>query len=338
MCRSRRPWARRSHRQRGCPKAWFDFSAGGGGGGGGGAGDRAIADHLRRLGCGELRRRPREVHFAGCTNESYAFHCAHGDFFVKINRSVSAAQMFEGEAEVLKQIQASSTVRVPSPLGSGDLPKGGSYIILEFLAFRPFGMMQESSQAALGHALASLHVAPASINGYGFALPTRLGSLPLVNDWSTSWEQFFIQRRLLDRFEKACQKLGNNAGDMRGTRDRLIARAQECLSQHTVKPSMLHGDLWVGNSGLTNQGVAIFDPAGFFGHSEFDLAFCEWQPTPDFPGFSLAFYNAYHDVIPREPGHEERRQLYQLFHLLNHFLIYGEEYYEHLMAMLRKIL
>lgn len=38
------------------------------------------------MGCGNLKTPPREVHFSGCINESYAFNCTGGDFFVKINR------------------------------------------------------------------------------------------------------------------------------------------------------------------------------------------------------------------------------------------------------------
>jgi len=60
--------------------------------------------------------------------------------------------------------------------------------------------------------------------------------------------------------------------------------------------------------------VVIFDPASFYGHSEFDLAIAAM-----FGGFSNAFYNAYHQLIPKAPGFDKRHQLYQLFHYLNHW-------------------
>ena len=60
--------------------------------------------------------------------------------------------------------------------------------------------------------------------------------------------------------------------------------------------------------------LVIFDPASFYGHSEFDLSIAAM-----FGGFSNAFYNAYHQLIPKAPGFDKRHQLYLLFHYLNHW-------------------
>lgn len=62
--------------------------------------------------------------------------------------------------------------------------------------------------------------------------------------------------------------------------------------------------------------LVIFDPATFYGHSEFDLAIAKM-----FGGFSRAFFDAYHKIIPKTPGFEVRHQLYQLFHYLNHWWV-----------------
>lgn len=69
-----------------------------------------------------------------------------------------------------------------------------------------------------------------------------------------------------------------------------------------------------------------------------DLAFEGWTPVEHFPGFTAGFYAAYHEVLPQVEGFGKRHQLYQLFHLLNHFLIYGGEYYTHVTAMVDQIL
>lgn len=60
--------------------------------------------------------------------------------------------------------------------------------------------------------------------------------------------------------------------------------------------------------------TVIFDPATFYGHHEYDLAI-----SGMFGGFNLSFYDAYHKVIPKAPGFENRHKLYQLFHYLNHW-------------------
>eukprot|EP00271_Cylindrocystis_brebissonii_P013072 TRINITY_DN32641_c0_g1_i1.p1 TRINITY_DN32641_c0_g1~~TRINITY_DN32641_c0_g1_i1.p1 ORF type:complete len:395 (-),score=45.95 TRINITY_DN32641_c0_g1_i1:317-1501(-) len=300
----------------------------------------AVLSRLSELGCGDLIRRPQVVHFSGCINESYAFHGTGGDFFVKINRNLCATDMFEGEAEALRQLAATQTIRVPEPLAVGDLPEGGSYVVMEFLQFRPFGMMQPSSQQLLGRQLALLHQSGVTGNAdFGFSLTTRLGILPLDNRPCPSWAEFFVERRLRDRLEKVYAKLGDDAAELQAKGERLLKLAGVVLGDAEVQPCLLHGDLWVGNCGLLPSGdVAMFDPATFVGHAEFDLAFHGWRPDNGFPGFSPEFYRSYHSVIPKAPGFEERRRLYQLFHLLNHLLIYGGEYYFHACSMTNQIL
>ena len=50
---------------------------------------------------------------------------------------------------------------------------------------------------------------------------------------------------------------------------------------------------------------------------EFDLAI-----TQMFGGFSKIFYHEYHKLVPQEPGFENRKLLYELFHYLNHWYSY----------------
>ncbi len=86
--------------------------------------------------------------------------------------------------------------------------------------------------------------------------------------------------------------------------------------------AMLHGDLWGGNFLVTVSGkAALIDPAVYYGHHEADLAMTEL-----FGGFDAAFYNAYREVMPVERGYAERRDLYNLYHLINHLDLFGGSY------------
>lgn len=88
-----------------------------------------------------------------------------------------------------------------------------------------------------------------------------------------------------------------------------------------VKPALLHGDLWIGNTGaIADAGPIIFDPACFFGHSEYDLAIMSI-----FGGFSREFFEAYHHLIPRAPGFENREKVYRLYHLFNQVPIFYQQ-------------
>jgi fructosamine-3-kinase len=86
--------------------------------------------------------------------------------------------------------------------------------------------------------------------------------------------------------------------------------------------SLVHGDLWGGNFLVAETGAAaLVDPAVYFGHRETDLAMTEL-----FGGFDERFYGAYREEWSLEPGYEERREIYNLYHLLNHLNHFGGGY------------
>jgi fructosamine-3-kinase len=101
----------------------------------------------------------------------------------------------------------------------------------------------------------------------------------------------------------------------------LLDRLGDWLPTHPPA-SLLHGDLWGGNWLTTALGEpALIDPAVYYGHREADLAFTEL-----FGGFPAAFYVAYRASWPLDSGYEERKDLYNLYHLLNHLNLFGESY------------
>ena len=109
--------------------------------------------------------------------------------------------------------------------------------------------------------------------------------------------------------------------------DRLVTRLPELLPAAPPR-SLLHGDLWGGNALATGGGAgvpssapfALIDPAVSVGHREADLAMTEL-----FGGFAGPFYDGYREAWPLEPGYDERREVYNLYHLVNH-LTHGPSY------------
>ena len=98
--------------------------------------------------------------------------------------------------------------------------------------------------------------------------------------------------------------------------------------------SLLHGDLWGGNWGATTDGTpVIFDPAVYYGDRETDLAM-----TRLFGGFGSTFYDAYAQAWPLASGWERRVELYNLYHLLNHFNLFGAGYLPGVQSALQKLL
>lgn len=99
-----------------------------------------------------------------------------------------------------------------------------------------------------------------------------------------------------------------------------------------IIPALLHGDLWGGNVAEDDSGPIIFDPASFYGHSEYELAIAGM-----FGGFNSSFYSAYHSKIPKAPGFEKRLKLYQLFHYMNHWNHFGTGYRGSSLSIMRNL-
>ena len=185
-----------------------------------------------------------------------------------------------------------------------------SWLVLEYLKLTSHG-----DEAALGHGLAGLH----SVHGPAFGWPEDnfIGLNPQTNSWCRSWPEFFWNHRLKPQLQRASDA---GHGPALGASTTAIREAAlRVLDGHQPKPALLHGDLWAGNHGFLNSGEpVIFDPASYYGDRETDLAMMEL-----FGGFGHGVYKAYQHAAPLEPGHQLRRELYQLYHLLNHLNLFG---------------
>ena len=111
---------------------------------------------------------------------------------------------------------------------------------------------------------------------------------------------------------------------------RLSARLPDLFDGYTPEASLLHGDLWGGNWGVDVSGEPVlFDPAVYYGDREADLAMTEL-----FGGFSREFYAAYRQAWPLDAGYSTRKKLYNLYHVLNHFNLFGGGYLSQAQGMI----
>ena len=154
---------------------------------------------------------------------------------------------------------------------------------------------------------------------YGLSFDNYAGSTVQVNTPHEKWSDFFRGCRLAPQLRLASGWLD---GRTRRQADRLLERLDEYLPE-PERPSLLHGDLWSGNALRGPDGkMWLIDPAVYVGHHEADLAM-----TQLFGGFPPAFYAAYNEVCPIDSGYARRRDIYNLYHLLNHLNLFGESYY-----------
>ncbi|BAZ53678.1 hypothetical protein NIES4103_63610 [Nostoc sp. NIES-4103] len=259
----------------------------------------------------------------GCINQGYAVSNGELTYFIKLNQASQVA-MFEAEALGLKQMLATATIRVPKPICWGSAGNS-SYIVLEWLQM---GGGNTHSWEEMGRKLAAMHKAT-SQQGFGWDMNNTIGSTPQINTWIANWAEFYTQHRLGYQFQLAKRRGGHFP-----QQEKLLAAIPELLANHQVQPSLVHGDLWGGNAGCTASGEpVIFDPATYFGDREVDIAMTEL-----FGGFPAAFYRGYNEVFPLDAGYEKRKTLYNLYHILNHFNLFGGGYASQANRMIEQIL
>lgn len=169
------------------------------------------------------------------------------------------------------------------------------------------------------------------VEKFGFNTPTCCGIIPMKNDWNDNWVQFFAQNRL--KYQLDLVETNYRDSEARNLWPKVEQNLSKCFpTELEIIPALLHGDLWAGNAGELAKEPCIFDPSAFYGHSEYDLAISHM-----FGGFSPAYFDAYHKVIPKQAGFEDRQKLYKLFHYLNHWNHFGGGYKSSSIALMRQI-
>jgi protein-ribulosamine 3-kinase len=246
----------------------------------------------------------------GCINNAVVLQDGNRRYFVKFNEAARLA-MFTAEAEGLKEMAQTLTVRTPQPVCWG-IADGFAYLVLEYLDLRN---ADSRCQERLGQQLAGMH----HVTGdqFGWRLDNTIGSTPQINSRSSDWLQFWRDHRLGYQLELAAR----NGRHLASQGERLMADLGGFFVDYLPVPSLLHGDLWGGNVGAAEQQPVIFDPAVYYGDREADLAMTEL-----FGGFSSRFYQAYRDAWPLDAGYSVRKTLYNLYHVLNHFNLFGGGY------------
>jgi protein-ribulosamine 3-kinase len=250
----------------------------------------------------------------GCISTAVRVETSVSTVFVKWN-ATCPADLFVSEAEGLRALAAAgSTLAIPRVHAAwppqGDRP---AMIVMEYLA--PGAGMEDA--AALGRGLAGIHLK--SAERFGFAVSTYCGTTRQDNAWTASWIEFYRTRRLRPLLERVATERELGDGPRR-TYERLLERLPEWLAHQTV-PALIHGDLWSGNVVDTAQGPGIVDPACAYADREMELGIVTL-----FGGFGERFWRAYDEVWPLPAEWRERNPLYQLYHLLNHFLLFGGHY------------
>jgi fructosamine-3-kinase len=257
-------------------------------------------------------------------------------FFIKLN-SGQYLPMLMGEAKALKAIDDTQTIRVPQVIcyGLGGGAQGDkAYLVLEYLPLTHQNRAQ--SWHIMGQNLAAMHRVSSS-RGFGWEENNTIGLTPQPNPWTESWPEFWQKHRIGFQMELA-RRQGWRCAVSEAT---LFQAIEALLADHKPIPAMVHGDLWGGNASFIDDShhgsdaelvPVIYDPALYFGDREVDLAM-----THLFGGFPEAFYQGYREAYPLPIGYKQRQDLYNLYHILNHFNLFGGGYGAQANSMIQRI-
>jgi fructosamine-3-kinase len=243
-------------------------------------------------------------------------------FFVKWKENAPSG-FFRLEADGLNRLRATGAIRAPEVLAWQDAESENPEGHLPFLAleWRAATAPSNAVSQKLGEGLAALHRSASPFDGFGLEIDNFLGSQPQDNRPTVRWSDFYRDCRLLPQIARAKQ-----LGLMPVERERLIMRLLEQMGDNLAGyeplPSLIHGDLWIGNAIFGEDEPSLVDPAVYYADREMEIAFMQL-----FSGFPAFVFDAYNEVWPLDSGYEDRRPLHQLYPLLVHLNHFGEKEY-----------
>ena len=243
-------------------------------------------------------------------------------YFLKINNK-DYLDHFQAEAYSLKQLNTLTNIASPIVTSIGtSLDK--SFLVLDYVDFskaKPMLWYQ------MGQKLAQMHYETRH-GQFGWQHDNFIGNTIQPNHWSSNWNTFFSDQRIAWQLQLLSER-----SVMLGNIEHIAQVCHDVLLHHHVIPCLVHGDLWQGNTGFTGEQAMIFDPACYYGDREVDIAMTEL-----FGHFPDDFYHGYQAEYPLDAGYEQRKLVYNFYHILNHANVFGGIYIDQAKAALSRIM
>jgi fructosamine-3-kinase len=183
---------------------------------------------------------------------------------------------------------------------------------------------------------------------FGFPATTCCGDTPQDNSYKEGWADFYAENRLMFILQQAEKRNGKESDVRQLVEDTATKVVPQLLGdKHLnngkgITPVVVHGDLWSGNASVgvigSDKGEpedVVFDSSACYAHSEYELGIMKM-----FGGFGGSFLKEYHELCPKtEPveEYEDRVKLYELYHHLNHYALFGGSYRSGAVSIMRDL-
>ena len=254
----------------------------------------------------------------GCICHCFRLTTEHGASLFLKYLPEPPDRLFYAEADGLRALANASSLHIPEVISVST-----NYLLMEDVQSGALGadIYQTENRAEfwqkLVQGLAGMHNKPMA--RFGFVSDNYCGTSEQRNPPCLDGHYFFVEYRLYHQMKKA-QDRGLINSDHIQQLESICSRLSELIPEQ--QPSLLHGDLWSGNILANLKGEpALIDPAAYWGWAEADIAM-----TMLFGGFKQTFYQSYLEHKPLESGWQQRMDLYNLYHLLNHLNLFGKSY------------
>ncbi len=230
---------------------------------------------------------------------------------------------FEIEAAGLAWLAEAGGVPVPDVLGTSE-----DCLILSWI--EP-GRPSLDGVEDFARRLVQTHAAgPAQ---FGSGRDGYLGIVPLTNNPTDTWAEFWPTRRVLP-YLKAARDRGHVSAEDAEVIETVMDKIVD-FAGPPEPPSRIHGDLWSGNVVWSADGLGyVVDPAAHGGHRETDLAMLALFGAPHLS----RLLEAYDEAHPLAGGWRQRLPLHQLHPLLVHAVMFGGSYGSRAGAAARSLL
>ncbi|KAL8679764.1 MAG: hypothetical protein Q9186_003980 [Xanthomendoza sp. 1 TL-2023] len=252
-------------------------------------------------------------------------------YFLKTAKGEVGRRLMEGEFHAISALHNADNLFAPKPYAWGKRSGPGPetyFFLLQYIDMSD--RFPDPNQ--LCRRLAQLHRNSVSPTGkFGFHINTCQGRTQQSLGWETSWAILFT--KMLKHVAQEDEKTNGNweALDQLESRifSHVIPRLLGALESdgRSIKPCLIHGDLWEGNTGTTfdTGNIYTFDAASFYAHNEMEIG--DWR----------CFYNNIHNKVytrtylknyaPSEPKEEwdDRNRMYSIYYNILYSVNHGSQ-------------
>ena len=263
----------------------------------------------------------------GCINHASKIVTNVGEFFLKWNANCPA-DIFLREAESLAELKkaADENLLIPEVFASEKVDSTPGFLVQEYL---PPEYSNSNSDEKLGRGLAFIHQYKNEY--FGFYNNNYCGATLQNNSLTKSWVEFFRDNRLRFLLNLIRKERPIPISEIK-IYDKLLDRIPKLIPEKS-DPVLIHGDLWSGNFLISEHAPVLIDPASYYANREMEFAIITM-----FGGFSQRFFDIYNEVNPLPFDWQQRNKLYQLYHILNHYYLFGGGYQSQALSVAKSYL